>query len=116
MKNRGWEKNGGGSQILGCMYARGGGVFRCVLCATGGGGGSKNLEKMRMLLMEGPQEMFLKKWGKKLNLIFDCSLIFVNKGGERGCIHTCFLCNSLQVKILNYGAQLLFVWYNVLIF
>ena len=26
---------------------RGGGSFRCVLCATGGVGGSKNQEKMR---------------------------------------------------------------------
>ena len=39
----------GGSQILGWMYARGGGgSIRCVLCATGGVGGSKNKEKMRM--------------------------------------------------------------------
>ena len=40
---------GGGSQILGWMYARGGGgLFRCVLCATGGVGGSKNRVKMRI--------------------------------------------------------------------
>ena len=31
-------RGGGMSQILGWMYARGGGgSFRCVLCATGGG-------------------------------------------------------------------------------
>ena len=42
-------KKGGGSQILGGMYARGGGgSFRCVLCATGGVGGSKIQGKMRM--------------------------------------------------------------------
>ena len=39
---------GGGSQIIDWTYARGGGgSFRCVLCATGGVGGSKNREKMR---------------------------------------------------------------------
>ena len=50
MKKEDGEKKGGGSQILGWMYARGGGgqSFRCVLCATGGVGGSKNQEKMRM--------------------------------------------------------------------
>ena len=42
------KKKGGGSQIPGWMYARGGGSFRCVLCATRGVGGSKNQEKMRM--------------------------------------------------------------------
>ena len=41
-------KEGGGGLISGWMYARGGGgSFRCVLCATGGVGGSKNQEKMR---------------------------------------------------------------------
>ena len=50
MKKEDGKKWGGGSHILGWMYARGGGgSFRCVLCATGGvGGGSKNWEKMRM--------------------------------------------------------------------
>ena len=43
MKNRGWEKKGGGSQILGCMYARGGGVIQMhTLCNRGGGGVSKS--------------------------------------------------------------------------
>ena len=43
-----WKEKGG-SQILGWMYARGrGGLFRCVLYATGGVGGSNNWEKMRM--------------------------------------------------------------------
>ena len=43
-------KTGGGPQFLiGCTQ-EGGGSFRCVLCATGGGGVgvSKNQEKMRM--------------------------------------------------------------------
>ena len=41
----------GGGQILGWMYARGGGgggSFRCILCATGGVGGSKTRGKLRM--------------------------------------------------------------------
>ena len=43
------KNRGGASQILDWTYARGGGgSFRCVLCATGGVGGSKNREKMRM--------------------------------------------------------------------
>ena len=42
-------KKRGGGQILGWMYARGGGgSFRCVLCATGGVGGSKIRGKLRM--------------------------------------------------------------------
>ena len=42
------RKTRGGGQILGWMYARGwGGSFRCVLCATGGVGGSKIREKLR---------------------------------------------------------------------
>ena len=49
MKKEGKKQKGGGPQILGWMYAKGGGgSFRCVLCATGGEGGSKNQEKMRM--------------------------------------------------------------------
>ena len=40
------EKNGGGPQILDWMYAgEGGGSFKCVLCATGGVGGSKIRKK-----------------------------------------------------------------------
>ena len=42
------KKRGGGSKIHDWTYARRGGSFRCVLCATGGVGGSKNREKMRM--------------------------------------------------------------------
>ena len=37
---------GGVSFLVGCTQ-EGGGSFRCVLCATGGVGGSKNQEKMR---------------------------------------------------------------------
>ena len=42
-------KNGGGLRFLaGRTQEGGGGSFRCVLCATGGVGVSKNWEKMRM--------------------------------------------------------------------
>ena len=44
----GGKKRGGGvSDSWLDVRKRGGGSFRCVLCATGGVGGSKNREKMR---------------------------------------------------------------------
>ena len=45
-KKEGGGKEGGVSFLAGCTH-EGGGSFRCVLCATGGTGGSKNQEKMR---------------------------------------------------------------------
>ena len=42
------KKRGGGLRFLTVCTQEGGGSFRCVLCATGGVGGSKNWEKMRM--------------------------------------------------------------------
>ena len=39
---------GGGSDSWLDVRKRGGGSFRCVLCATGGVGGSKTREKLRM--------------------------------------------------------------------
>ena len=47
-EKRRWEKKGGGLRLLAVCTQEGGGSFRCILCATGGVGGSKNLEKMRM--------------------------------------------------------------------
>ena len=38
----------GGLRFLAVCTQEGGGQLRCVLCATGGVGGSKNWEKMRM--------------------------------------------------------------------
>ena len=42
------RKRGGGLRFLTVCTQRGGGSFRCVLCATGGVGVSKTWEKMRM--------------------------------------------------------------------
>ena len=39
---------GGGLRLLAGRTQEGGGSFKCVLSATGGVGGSKNQEKMRM--------------------------------------------------------------------
>ena len=45
----GKKREGGGQRFMtGRTQEGGGGSFRCVLCATGGVGGSKNREKMRM--------------------------------------------------------------------
>ena len=41
------KKRGGVSDSRLDVRKRGGGSLRCVLCATGGVGGSKNREKMR---------------------------------------------------------------------
>ena len=41
-------KKGGGVRFLAGCTQEGGGSFRCVLCATGGVGGSKIREKLRM--------------------------------------------------------------------
>ena len=41
------RKKRGGLRFLAVRTQEGGGSFRCVLCATGGMGGSKNWEKMR---------------------------------------------------------------------
>ena len=40
------KKKGGSLTFLAGRTQEGGGSFRCVLCATGGVGGSKNPEKM----------------------------------------------------------------------
>ena len=42
------KRGGGGLRLLAGRTQEGGGAFRCVLSATGGEGGSKNQEKMRM--------------------------------------------------------------------
>ena len=47
-KGRWGKKRGGGHRFLAGCTQEGGGSFRCVLCATGGVGGSKDWEKMRM--------------------------------------------------------------------
>ena len=47
-RRRGKKKIGGVSDSWLDVRKRGGGAFRCVLCATGGEGGSKNRGKMRM--------------------------------------------------------------------
>ena len=47
--NKTGKKEGGGLRFLTGRTQEGGGEsLRCVLCATGGVGGSKNREKMRM--------------------------------------------------------------------
>ena len=58
------RKNKGGSQVLGCMYARGGGgVFRCVLCATRGVGGSKKTGKNAYVINGRPLSVYISLQG-----------------------------------------------------
>ena len=54
------------------MYARGGGSFRCVLCATGGVEGSKNQEKNAYVINGRPQpeinQNITLKWRQVSNI------------------------------------------------